>query len=149
MDSLIRIGLCWNCKLTAGLHIRRKHKHKPRVNKGWRKHKHKHAFLFLALVLASSRFTRGLCLCLRRMCKPALRAKRSIPLLACLYSPLCPEVLSAQIREIHAATGSRVTPTRVGWKQVHWGMTARSEARSLRPCWGTISASMQQGITSR
>ena len=35
------------------------------------KHKHKRAFLFLALVLASSRFTRGLCLCLRRTCKTA------------------------------------------------------------------------------
>ena len=37
----------------AGLHVRRKHKRKR-------------AFLFLVLVLASSLFTRGLCLCLRR-----------------------------------------------------------------------------------
>ena len=45
----------------AGFHVRRKHKHKL-----------KHAFLFLALVLASSRFTRGLCLRLCRTCiKPA------------------------------------------------------------------------------
>ena len=45
----------------AGLHLRRKHKR---------------TFLFLALVLASSRFTRGLCLCLRRTCKSTYRMCR-------------------------------------------------------------------------
>ena len=64
----------------AGLHVRRKHKrkhkHKPRMNRddasttsaSTRK---RSAFLFL--VLAPSRFTGGLCLCLRRTCKPAFR----------------------------------------------------------------------------
>ena len=53
-------------KLQAGLHVRRKHKrkHKPTCEPGRRKHKKKERAL--VLVLASSRFTRGLCLCLRR-----------------------------------------------------------------------------------
>ena len=56
--------------LKVGLHVGRKHKHKQklRVNK----HKRKKKERALALVLASSRFTRVLCLCLRRACKPAL-----------------------------------------------------------------------------
>ena len=62
----------------VGLHVGRKHKHKPRVNPddastGTRKKER-------ALVLASSRFTRGLCLwlCLRRTCKPALTVFHAI-----------------------------------------------------------------------
>ena len=50
----------------AGVHVRRKHKHKPRVNRD-----DVPFYCSRALVLASSRFTRGLCLCLRRTCKPA------------------------------------------------------------------------------
>ena len=61
--------------LKAGLHVQRKHKHTPRVNRDdaniisatTRK---RNAFRFL--VLASPWFTRGLCLCWRRTCKPAL-----------------------------------------------------------------------------
>ena len=56
-----------------------KHKSKPRVNRTTQAQEKGAAFLFLVLalvVLASSRFTRGLCLCLsvflRRTCKPAL-----------------------------------------------------------------------------
>ena len=65
--------------LKTGLHVRRKHththkhKHKPRVNRDDTSARKRNALrLFLALVFASSRFTRGLCLCLRRTCKPAL-----------------------------------------------------------------------------
>ena len=43
----------------TGLHVRRQHKRKKKEH---------------ALVLASSRFTRALCLCLRRTCKPVLNS---------------------------------------------------------------------------
>ena len=72
------------CPLKAGLHLRHKHehkhKHKPRVNRddaSTSARKRNALRLFSALVLASSRFTHGLCLwlclCLRRTCEPAFR----------------------------------------------------------------------------
>ena len=60
---------CWVPWLKAGLHVwsKHKHKHKPRVNRYNASTRKRNAFL--SLVLASSRFTRGFCLCLRRTCK--------------------------------------------------------------------------------
>ena len=40
------------------------------------------AYTWLMLVLASSRFTRGLCLCLRRTCKPAFSERVFVPLVS-------------------------------------------------------------------
>ena len=65
-------GLAESSTFEAGLHVRRKHKHehKPRVNRNDAstsasiRKRNALLFLVLALVLASSRFTRGLCPCL-------------------------------------------------------------------------------------
>ena len=65
-------------QVKAVLHVRRKHKHKPRVNRGdTSTSARRDVLLFLVLEFASSRFARGLCLCLclSRTCKPAFKAE--------------------------------------------------------------------------
>ena len=83
--------LCAAPAFKASLHVRRKHKHKhkhkPRVNRDDASTRKRNALFFLVLstlvVLASSPFTRGLCLCLcfclclRRTCKSAFRKRCS------------------------------------------------------------------------